>query len=225
MPRLRLHPFWIVAVVGLSATAQAQDPFEIHVYEYETLKPGQFTLEQHLNYWAIGPKQSDGTVAPTNDQFHMTYEITGGITRQISLGFMQLSGVRPGGSGLEYAGWRLLPHFYAPKSWHLPVALGLVAELSLVRPIYAADTRHIEIRPIVERRIGPVQLDFNPVFARSLRGIETRDGWQFEPAAREPPMAILIRAGWSLTLSGTANLAHCGALLLRPHRFINCSPV
>ena len=26
--------------------AQAQDPFEIHVYDYETLKPGQFTLEQ-----------------------------------------------------------------------------------------------------------------------------------------------------------------------------------
>jgi hypothetical protein len=53
-----------------------------------------------------------------------------------------------------------------------------------VRPVYAADTRHIEIRPILERRIGPVQLDFNPVFARALHGPGTRDGWQFEPAAR-----------------------------------------
>ena len=28
-------------------TACAQDPFEIHVYDYETLKPVEFTLEQH----------------------------------------------------------------------------------------------------------------------------------------------------------------------------------
>jgi hypothetical protein len=183
MGHLRLRAIWIVAIC-LCATAEAQDRFEIHVYEYEALKPGQFTLEQHLNYWAIGSKQSDGTVAPTNDQFHMTYEITGGITKQISLGLMQLNGVRPGGSGLEYAGWRLLPHFYAPKSWHLPVALGLVAELSFVRPRYAEDTRHIEIRPIVERQIGSVHVVFNPVFARALHGPGTRDGWQFEPAAR-----------------------------------------
>jgi hypothetical protein len=105
---------------------RAQDPFEIHVYEYETLKPVEFTLEQHLNYWAVGSKQFDGTVAPTNDQLHMTYELTGGITDQISLGFMELNAVRPGGPGMEYAGWRVLPHFYAPKTWHLPVDAGLV---------------------------------------------------------------------------------------------------
>jgi hypothetical protein len=30
-------------------TAQAQDPFEIHIYEYEELPPGGFTLEGHFN--------------------------------------------------------------------------------------------------------------------------------------------------------------------------------
>jgi hypothetical protein len=165
-------------------TARAQDPFEIHVYEYETLKPAQFTIEQHLNYWAVGSKQFDGTVAPTNDQLHMTYELTGGVTDQISLGFMELNGVRPDGPGLEYAGWRVLPHFYVPKSWNLPVDIGLVTEFSFVRPIYAADSRHVEIRPILERRFGEFQVDFNPVFARALHGPGVRDGWDFEPAAR-----------------------------------------
>lgn len=32
------------------------------MYEYELLKPGQFTLEQHLNYVGIGAKASDGPV-------------------------------------------------------------------------------------------------------------------------------------------------------------------
>lgn len=164
--------------------ARAQDPFEIHVYEYETLKPAAFTLEQHLNYWAVGSKQFDGTVAPTNDQLHMTYELTGGITEQISLGFMELNGVRPGGPGLEYAGWRVLPHFYVPKTWHWPVDTGLVVEFSFVRPTYAADSRHVEIRPILERHFGSFQLDFNPVFARAFHGPGVRDGWEFEPAAR-----------------------------------------
>jgi len=163
--------------------ARAQDPFEIHVYDYETLKPGQFTLEQHLNYWAIASKASEGTLAPANDQLHMTYELTGAITDQISLGFMQLNAVLPG-AGFEYAGWRFLPHFYAPPSWGLPLEAGLVVEFSFARPQFIADTAHVELRPILERRIGNFDLVLNPVFARGLRGRLVNQGWSFEPAAR-----------------------------------------
>ena len=169
--------------IALAIPACAQDPFEIHVYDYETLKPGQFTLEQHLNYWAIGSKESEGTLAPTNDQLHMTYELTGAITDHISLGFMQLNAVLPG-EGFEYAGWRFLPHFYAPESWGLPVEAGLVVEFSFARPQFIADTAHVEVRPILQRRIKDFELVFNPVFARGLRGTEVGEGWSFEPAAR-----------------------------------------
>jgi hypothetical protein len=136
-----------------------------------------------LNYWAIGSKEADGTLAPTNDQLHMTYELTGAITERISLGFMQLNAVLPG-NGFEYAGWRVLPHFYAPPAWGLPVELGMVVEFSFARPQFIADTAHVELRPILQRRIGNLDLVFNPVFARGLRGTEVREGWSFEPAAR-----------------------------------------
>lgn len=167
---------------GISAFAQ--DPFEIHVYEYETLARGQATFETHLNYVSLGTRVFNGTVAPTNNQFHMTFEVTAGITDQISIGVMQLNGVRPGGSGLEYAGWRLLPHFYAPESWHLPVKLGLVTEFSFQRTQYEENSRRVEVRPIVEKSWGRYQLDFNPVFERALHGPGVRDGWNFEPAGR-----------------------------------------
>ncbi len=172
-----------IGLLMLAAFAYAQDPFEIHVYEYETLLPGQFTLEQHLNYWAIGSKQYDGPLAPTNDQLHMTYELTGALADHVSLGFMQLNAVLPG-TGFQYAGWRVLPHFYAPRSWHLPVDLGLVVEFSFARPQYIPETAHVEIRPIIERTIKDFQLDLNPVFARALRGENVGAGWHFEPAAR-----------------------------------------
>ena len=202
--------------------AQAQDPFEIHVYDYETLKPGQFTLEQHLNYWAIGSKQFNGTLAPTNDQLHMTYELTGAITDQISLGFMQLNAVLPG-SGFEYAGWRVLPHFYAPPSWGLPIELGLVVEFSFARPQFIAATAHVEIRPILERRIKNFDLVFNPVFARALRGDEVSEGWSFEPAIR-------VAHGDSDSdrfvpySSGTARWAQCPTLHLRRGKCISSFP-
>jgi hypothetical protein len=173
----------LLAMILFAGGVRAQDPFEIHVYDYETLKPGQFTLEQHLNYWSIGSRQFDGTLAPTNDQLHMTYELTGALTDRISLGFMQLNAVLPG-KGFEYAGWRVLPHFYAPPSWGLPIDLGLVVEFSFARPQFIADTAHVEVRPILQRRIKSLELVVNPVFARALRGAGVRDGWSFEPAIR-----------------------------------------
>jgi hypothetical protein len=130
--------------------ARAQDPFEIHVYEYETLHPGQFTLEAHLNYVGTGTKDYQGPVAPFQDQFHLTVELTAGLTNQVSIGFMQLNARRPDHS-LEYAGWRVLPHFYVPESWHWPFQAGLVTEFSFQKTTYEENSRRVEIRPILEK--------------------------------------------------------------------------
>ncbi|HEX2713996.1 MAG TPA: hypothetical protein VHM88_17520 [Candidatus Acidoferrales bacterium] len=173
-----------IASLTFAASARAQDPFEIHIYEYEILPPGAYTLEAHLNFVGKGTTSFEGTVAPTHHQFHMTYELTRGITAHFSMGIMLLSAVRPGGSGLEYAGVRLLPHLYAPKSWHLPLDLGLVSEFSFQRTIFEENSRRVELRPILEKGIGRLQLDLNPVFERALPGPGTQEGWHFEPGFR-----------------------------------------
>jgi hypothetical protein len=163
--------------------ARAQDPFEIHVYEYEPLPVGAFTYESHLNYVLEGTRGFDGTVAPTRHQFHFTSEVTAGLGESFALGAMLLTAERPD-HALEYAGWRVLPHVFAPKSWNLPIRVGLLAEFSFQRTTYEENSRRVELRLILERHIGRLQLDGNPVFERALHGPGTSEGWVFTPSGR-----------------------------------------
>jgi hypothetical protein len=173
MPSGRL---WCAFFVSMGVL-HAQDPFEIHVLEYEQLQPGEFTFEDHMNY--IGK----GSAATAQKAFHDTYELTAGVTDDVSLGVMQLNARRPGGP-LESAGWRLVPHFYVPRTWHLPLDLGLVAEFAFENPAWDADTRSVTILPILEKRLGRVQIDLNPAFGRSLHGPKTDRGWGLGLAGR-----------------------------------------
>src|SRR5260370_24996257 len=127
--------FSIRLLLLCTAVVYAQDPFEIHVYEYEPLPRGAFTYETHLNYVLKGTRLFDGPVAPMQNQLHFTSEVTAGLSERFAVGFMLLAALRPNHS-LEYAGWRILPHVYAPRSWHLPVDVGLVTEFSFQRTTY-----------------------------------------------------------------------------------------
>jgi len=169
--------FWVIGV----PEAWAQDPFEIHIYEYEPQSWKQYSLEAHLNFEPQGTAVRDGTLLPTRNQMHLTLEPTIGVSPSFAMGFMFLNAWEPGYAP-QYAGWRILPHFYAPESWHLPVRLGLVAEFSFQNTRFEENTRRMELRPIVDREFSRWQIVFNPVFERALHGPGTRRGWNFEPA-------------------------------------------
>ena len=175
-------PPWLLIGLCLAARAFAQDPFEIHVYEYEPMARGQYSLEAHLNLSTQGNALRDGTTLPTHDQTHLTFEPTVGVSETLAIGLMFLNAWEPGYSP-QFAGWRVLPHFYAPERWHLPVHLGFVAEFSFQKVRYEENSRRAELRPIVDREFNRWQLVFNPVFERALHGPGVAHGWNFEPAA------------------------------------------
>jgi len=161
--------------------AAAQDPFEIHIYEYEPMSLGASSLEAHLNFNPQGSSRRDGTLIPTEHQTHLTLEPTVGLSENFAVGFMFLNAWEPGYSP-QFAGWRVLPHFYAPQSWDLPVRLGFVAEFSFQNVRYEENTRRVELRPIMDREFAHWKVVFNPVFERALHGPGTARGWNFEPA-------------------------------------------
>jgi hypothetical protein len=89
--------FLKAAMWALIATvARAQDAFEIQIYEYETVPKGRWNLENHINYVGKGTKLLEGTVAPMNNQFHLTFELTRGITNYYETAAYLLTAHRPG---------------------------------------------------------------------------------------------------------------------------------
>jgi len=167
----------MVAVLGCvllfdGAHVQAQDIFEIQVYEYLTVAKRKNNLEIHFNYIANGTKERDGRVAPTDNVFHLTFEYTRGLTEHVELAGYLMLAERPGG-GFEYAGSRIRPRFKLPKTWALPVDVSLSTEVAFPRPAYDANSATLEIRPIIEKTFERYRLSFNPVVGRALRGPDT----------------------------------------------------
>jgi hypothetical protein len=164
--------------------ARAQDPFEIQVYEYETVPKGMWNLETHLNYVGKGTRRFEGPVAPTNNQFHLTFELTRGLTENFEMAGYLVLAHRPGSDALDYVGWRLRPRVSVPKSWGWPVGISMSAEVGFPRKVYEENSVTLELRPIIEKKFGRFQIDVNPVVGRALRGPGTDEGWDFEPGVR-----------------------------------------
>jgi len=180
-----------------SVCSPAQDIFEIQVYEYETVRRGRWNLETHFNHITLGTKTGDGGAAATNRVFHLTLEMTRGITDNFELAGYLLQAQRPGG-GWEYAGARVRPRVRAPERWRLPVDLSLSFEVGFPRRAYDANQVTLEIRPIIDKKLARWRLTFNPVVGRALRGPDAGEGFDFEPGAK---IAYLLEKGrWHVGL-------------------------
>jgi hypothetical protein len=166
----------------LWTVAAAQDSFHIRVHEYEPV-PGQLVFEEYTIYVGAGTKSPDGLVAPTNNQLHIAHEFTAGLTPTFSLGAMLLNARRVGG-GLEYAGWKVLPHLYAPTTWGFPVNIGIVAEFTVQPKTYADGSGEIEVHPIFEKHFKNLAFVANPSFGRTLSPSGNSQRWTFNPALR-----------------------------------------
>lgn len=163
--------------------ARAQDPFEIQVYEAETVPKGRWNLETHFNYTFKGTTGFQGPVSPTQRQSHLTFELTRGITKTFEMaGYLVLAS--RAGAGTELVGYRLRPRISAPHEWRWPVGVSFSAEVGFPRKTYEENSVTLELRPIIEKKIGRLQLDLNPVIGRALKGPGSSDGWDFEPGVR-----------------------------------------
>lgn len=164
----------------LSAAACAQDNYEIQVYPYETVAPGATMVELHSNYTAIGRKFAENGVLPTNHAEHETIEITHGWNEWFETGFYIFTSARSG-AGWDWVGDHIRPRVRVPEKWKWPVGVSLSTEFGYQRPIYSEDTWTLELRPILDKQLGPWYLSFNPTFDRALVGLNTNKGFEFSP--------------------------------------------
>jgi hypothetical protein len=160
--------------------ARAQNNYEIQVYGYQLVDPGNTMVELHSNFTIDGSKTRIDGVYPTNHAEHETLEITHGFTDYFECGFYVFTSITQG-QGWQWVGDHIRPRFAVPERWHWPVGVSISQELGYVRPGYSADTWTWEIRPIVDQKLGRWYWSINPALDRSFHGPGTRDGLVFSP--------------------------------------------
>ncbi len=165
---------------GAARAARAQDNYEIQVYGSETVAPGRTMVELHSNFTTQGRRAVDDGLSPTWHAEHETVEITHGFTPWAEVGFYVFTSERAG-QGAQWVGDHIRPRVRAPEAWHWPVGVSLSAEVGYQRRQFSTDTWTLELRPIVDKQLGPWYVAVNPTFGRSLRGAGVKEGFVFSP--------------------------------------------
>ncbi|HMK24119.1 MAG TPA: hypothetical protein VK466_17440 [Terriglobales bacterium] len=177
----RIRILALLFLVTLAAAlARAQDNYEIQVYASELVPPRTTMVEIHSNFTVNGSKTVVDGVQPTHHAMHETLEITQGFTDWFETGFYVFSTIQPDG-GWQWVGDHLRPRVAIPEKWHWPVGLSLSQEFGYSQAKFSGDTWTYELRPIIDKTIGPWYLGFNPVFGRALHGPSVTKGWEFSP--------------------------------------------
>jgi hypothetical protein len=166
--------------VFLSCNLLAQDNYEIQVYEAQTVAKDATMVELHSNYTFGGRVATQDGVLPTHDMAHETVEITHGFTNWFETGCYFFNAVGSDGR-TTYVGSHIRPRIMAPQTWHWPVGVSLSVEAGYQKPQYCADDWTLEIRPIVDKTWKKWYVAFNPVFDKSLHGLNQRNGFDFSP--------------------------------------------
>lgn len=192
---------WALSAL-FSIAAWGQGNYEVQAYGSDTVPAGRTMVELHSNFTVQGSKDLVNGVLPTNHQFHETLEITHGFTSWFETGFYAFTSAQSG-QGWQLVGSHIRPRFAIPESWHWPVGVSLSTEFGYQRPLFSSDTWTIEIRPIIDKKLGRWYWSFNPTFDRSFHGESTSKGIEFSPN---------LKFSYDLTKRVSAGLEYYGSL-------------
>jgi hypothetical protein len=164
--------------------ASAQDLFEIQVYPYLTVPKGRTMVEGHSNYFTTGTLETPPGEFPLDRQAHATLEVTHGFTDYFECAGYLVTAAHVPGQGTHVVGARIRPRMRFRETPSLFFNISLSAEVGFQRSEFEANTRTLEIRPILEHEEGRLYLSINPVVAKALKGPDAESGPEFEPSAK-----------------------------------------
>ena len=190
------------AICSVGVVTKAQDNYEIQVYGYDQVEPRHTMVELHSNFTIDGSKTVQNGVLPTNHAEHETIEITHGVTDWFEVGFYIFTYER-NGYGLDWVGDHIRPRVRIPPTWKWPVGLSLSNEIGYQRAKFSPDTWTWEMRPIIDKQIGPWYLSFNPTFDRSFNGPSVHDGFVFSPN---------VKVGYDFTKKISGGIEYYGSV-------------
>ena len=195
-------PLALFLLLPTAVLLRAQGNYEVQVYGAEMVPPGRTMVELHSNFTFQGSKTAVDGVRPDEHALHETVEITQGFTPWFETGFYIFTSYRAG-EGYQWVGDHIRPRVRIPEAWHWPVSVSLSTEAGYQRRAYSTDTWTWEIRPIVDKQMGPWYLCFNPALERSFHGLDVPKGVAFSPN---------FKASYDVTKKVTVGLEYYGAM-------------
>jgi hypothetical protein len=166
--------FWIV----LGQPAKATD--EIQVYNAGIAAPGQFTIQQHLNYVPLGVKDPPfpgGLIS--NNSINGTPEFAYGVTDWWEVGLYLPFAIKD--QQFLSDSFKLRTLFVSPNAEKRDFFYGINFEFSNTTPKFSQSRFGLEIRPIIGVRNADYEFIVNPIVDISFGKYGEAD---FTPAAR-----------------------------------------
>lgn len=165
-------------LVASSEAARATD--EIQVYNAGIANVGQFTIQQHLNYVALGQKDPPFPGGfPSNHSLNGTPEFAYGMTDWWELGLYLPFAVQD--RQFLSDAFKLRTLFVSPHAEQRNFFYGVNFELSYEMPKFAQTRWGLEIRPIIGVRNSQYEFIVNPIVDI---GFGSKGEADFAPAAR-----------------------------------------
>ncbi len=166
---LKFRLLFAVLFVPLAASAaKAQvDQWEFEVYPAQTIGQGMIELESLNSFSAQGHDGADQEYG-SNRMYRTSFELTYGLTEKLeAAAYLNLA--HPNGAPFQYAGskYRLRGSLF--EQGQLPVDLGWYLELEWHRvPQFDDNQLELELRPIVTKQFGRLEIDLNPKFEKAI---------------------------------------------------------
>jgi hypothetical protein len=171
--------FGLLALCAARGASAAPD--EIQVYTEEINAPGEFGLEQHLNYTIKGQQTPDYPGQMTSHHVtQITPEFSYGLTDTFEAGlYVPVAVTAAGDTFLN--GLRVRLKYIAPRQIEEEVFYGLNVEVGRDAPRTSESISGMELRPIVGYRDAQWLASFNPILNMALAGDVSHQP-QFEPS-------------------------------------------
>ncbi len=172
-----------LAICGMFATHALAAPDEIEVYTDEMSAPGEFGLEQHLNYVIKGTQAPEypGQMS-THHVTQATPEFYYGIAKNLEAGLYLPLAFTPDGNAF-LNGLRLRLKYIAPHREDEKMFYGLNVEVGRNALRTSESISGMELRPIIGYHDSKWLVSFNPILNFGLAANVSHQA-HFEPALK-----------------------------------------
>lgn len=180
---LRMGLLFMAILIGSENPARALNFFELEVYPYDTAGEGELELENQNSYVINGEKNADPGMVPSHHLWRTSFEGVYGVTDHLeAAAYLDLALTADG--RFDYAGWRARGRYRFLEKDQIPVNLGLYAEMEFPNNRFSENDIELELRMILEKDLGPLIVELNPIFEKTLDGEEESVGWELQYAAK-----------------------------------------